>query len=89
MALNVTAARVEAVFASTLQASDKPTGQQIRYTISNVVRVHGSRRIAALVAQEFGDHPDTALERMRWARRVVGEVYERPARTRHLSRTAS
>jgi hypothetical protein len=27
------------------------------------------------VAQEFGDHPETAVARMCWARRMVAEVY--------------
>jgi hypothetical protein len=28
------------------------------------------------MAQEFGDHPDTALPRMCWARQLVSQVYE-------------
>jgi hypothetical protein len=31
-----------------------------------------------LTAQEFGDHPETAVARMRWARGVVGEVFAAP-----------
>ena len=30
---------------------------------------------AALVAQEFGEHPDCALGRMRWARRAVRDAF--------------
>jgi hypothetical protein len=31
------------------------------------------------VAQEFGDHPETAAARMRWARTVADEVIGHPA----------
>jgi len=31
------------------------------------------------VAQEFGDHPETAVIRMRWARSVVREAFADPA----------
>jgi hypothetical protein len=31
------------------------------------------------VAQEFGDHPETAAARMRWARAVAGEAFAEPA----------
>jgi hypothetical protein len=27
------------------------------------------------VAQEFGDHPETAVMRMRWARQVAGQAF--------------
>lgn len=81
MAIDVQAARAEALFVSSLQASDKPTGQQIHFTIGKVARTHGCRRVAALVAQEFGDHPDTAPARMAWSRYMVAVVY--PPRHRH------
>ena len=32
----------------------------------------GPRGCTALMAQEFGDHPDAAARRMRWARRARG-----------------
>jgi hypothetical protein len=31
------------------------------------------------VAQEFGDHPETAVTRMRWARAVAREAFGDPA----------
>jgi hypothetical protein len=67
--------RSAALFVSTLQASDDPGARQLRQVIAQVVRELGSRECAARVAQEFGDHPETAVERMRWARSVVGEVF--------------
>jgi hypothetical protein len=32
---------------------------------------------AAEMAAEYGEHPDCAVRRMRWARAVVAEVYDR------------
>jgi hypothetical protein len=46
-----------------------------------MIRVHGSRGCACQVAREFGDHPDTAAQRMAWARYMVAVVY--PPRHRH------
>jgi hypothetical protein len=28
------------------------------------------------MAQEFGDHPETSVARMRWAREIVAETFE-------------
>ena len=75
---STTATRAEALFASVLQRSDRPSPGQVRKTIAAVVRAHGSQGCAELVAQEFGDHPETAAERMRWARAVVGDVFAAP-----------
>ncbi len=35
----------------------------------------GSDGCAAIVAQEFGDHPETAVRRMRWVRRAMDTAY--------------
>ena len=72
------AVRAEALFVSVLQRSDRSSPDQVRKAIAAVVRVHGSRGCAELVAQEFGDHPEAAVERMRWAHDVVGEVFTSP-----------
>jgi len=42
------------------------------------------RGCAARMAQEFGDAPEASVARMRWARRVVSEVFSAPA-TRKLA----
>ncbi|MEU4423079.1 hypothetical protein AB0F81_20840 [Actinoplanes sp. NPDC024001] len=40
------------------------------------MRAHGGvRGCAADVASEYGDHPETAAPRMRWARALVEELY--------------
>jgi hypothetical protein len=61
----------EALFVSVLQRSDRPSPGQVREAVAAAVRAHGGRGCAELVAQEFGDHPETAAERMRWARAVA------------------
>ena len=62
----------EALFASTLQPSDSPTPDQIRAAIRSSLRAHrGSRGCAAACATEYGNHPETAVQRMRWALSLV------------------
>lgn len=72
------ALRAEALFASVLQHSDRPSPGQVRKAVAAAIRAYGGRGCAELVAQEFGDHPETAVARMRWARGVVGEVVGAP-----------
>jgi len=77
--LNINAARCEALFASTVQRSEHPTPAELREAIMLTVRALGSRGCAVRVAQEFGDHPDTAVVRMRWVRQQVASIVkERP-----------
>jgi hypothetical protein len=71
----LTDVRSEALFASPLQQADDPTPAEIRAAVTAAVRTFGSRGCAARMAQEFGDHPDTAMSRMSWARRLVSDVY--------------
>jgi hypothetical protein len=66
---------------SALQRSDRPTAGQVREAVASAVRTFGSRGCAARVAQEFGDHPEVAAMRMRWARTLAGEVFAGPAHT--------
>ena len=65
--LSINAARAGALFASPLQRSDEPSVRQIRQAITTAIGVHGVRGCAARVAQAYGEHPETALTRMRWA----------------------
>jgi hypothetical protein len=64
-----------ALFASSLQRSDNPSTGQIRQAIAAAVHAYGGPGCAERVAQEFGDHPETAVMRMRWARAVASEVF--------------
>ena len=67
--------RVEALFASDLQRSDHVTAEDVRTAVSATVSRHGAEGCAALVAQEFGEHPETAVGRMQWVLLVVQDAY--------------
>jgi hypothetical protein len=56
-----------AIFASTLQQSDRPSADMVATAISSAVADLGVAGCLGRMAQEFGDHPDAASERMRWA----------------------
>jgi hypothetical protein len=64
----------DALFASVLQRSDNPSAGQVRKAIAAVVRAYGGLGCVQRVAQEFGDHPEAAVNRMRWARAIAGEL---------------
>jgi hypothetical protein len=66
--LSIPTVRADALFASALQQSDEPTAGQVDQAITAAIRAHGTRGCAARVAQEYGEHPETAAIRMRWAR---------------------
>ena len=69
------AARADALFASALQRSDEPTAAQVRQAVAVATRALGGLGCAARVAQEFGEHPETAAARMRWARTAVASAF--------------
>jgi len=68
----------DALFASVLQRSDNPSGGQVRKAIAVAVRAYGGLGCVQRVAQEFGDHPEAAVDRMRWARAVADELFASP-----------
>jgi hypothetical protein len=63
-----------ALFASGLQRSDAPTAVMAAEAINATVRAIGVHGCASRMAQEFGDHPDAAAERMRWICQLAAEV---------------
>jgi hypothetical protein len=65
---DISAFEADALFVSVLQCSDAPSAGQVRQAIDAAVREFGFAGCAGRVAQEFGDHPDAATARMRWAR---------------------
>ena len=73
--LTISTARADALFASPLQRSDEPSAEQVRRAVAGTVREFGSRACAERVAQEFGDHPEMAVARMRWALRVTSTAF--------------
>jgi len=70
------AVRADALFASALQRCEHPSAGQIRQAVTAAVRAFGPSGCAERVAQEFGDHPDGAAGRMRWARTRTAEVFK-------------
>ena len=75
---SISAAHIDALFASTLQCSDEPSATQVRQAITAATRAFGDLGCAARVAQEYGEHPETAVTRMRWARQAVAGAYGGP-----------
>jgi hypothetical protein len=73
--LSISAARADALFASALQCSDEPSALQVRQAIAAATCALGDLGCAARVAQEFGEHPETAVTRMRWARTAVAGAF--------------
>lgn len=64
----------EALFASPLQPSDALTAETVADAIGSTVRRLGTPGCASHVAQEFGDHPQAATDRMRWIRQLAGDL---------------
>ena len=83
--LTISTARADALFASTLQRSDVSTVAQVDGAIASALAAFGIQGCADRVAQAYGEHPETAVLRMRWARATVAYAAPRQA---HLSRAA-
>jgi len=64
----ITELMTEALFASDLQPSQHPSAGTVRTAVTASILRHGADGCAAIVATEFGDHPETAVVRMRWVR---------------------
>jgi hypothetical protein len=75
----------EALFVPVPRRSGRPGGGQVGKAVAAAARARGSRGRAERVAGEFGDRPETAVERMCRARAVAGEMFappQEPARDR-------
>jgi hypothetical protein len=72
---SLSATRADALFASPLQRSGDPSAWQVRQAIAAAVAAYGGPGCAARVAQSFGEHPETAVTRMRWARAMVASAF--------------
>jgi len=70
-ALTAEDVRYEALFASGLQRSDIPSAYAVAAAISAAARQLGVRGCLSRMAQEFGDHPEAAADRMRWVRSLL------------------
>jgi hypothetical protein len=84
----LTAARAEALFVSDLSATGQPTAVLVEAAIKHALQTHGGARgCAADLAAAYGDCPELAARRMRWARSLVEELYARrmPRRATRLT----
>jgi hypothetical protein len=64
----------EALFASPLQPSDVLTAETVADAIGSTARRLGPAGCASQMAQEYGDHPEEATDRMRWVRELTGAL---------------
>jgi hypothetical protein len=77
----LTAARAAALFVSDLSATEQPTAVLVEAAIKHSLQSHGGvRGCTADVAAAYGDYPELAPGRMRWARGLVEALYERRMR---------
>lgn len=67
--------RAEALFVSDIQPSEGSAADRVRTAVMRSVRRHGPRGCAALVAHEFGEHPEIAVSRMSWVLSAVRSTY--------------
>ena len=75
---SVRALQADALFVSALQHSGELNASQIRRAATVALHAYGGAGCSERVAQEFGDHPETAAARMRWARATVAVLDDRP-----------
>jgi len=75
---SVRALRADALFVSALQRSDEVTVSQVYQAIAVSLDAYGGAGCVGRVAQEFGDHPETAAARMRWAQATVAVLDGQP-----------
>jgi hypothetical protein len=89
-AIDIIAARAEALFTSDLPAGCHPSRDEVDEAIECAVRRYGGiRGCVEELAACYGDHPDTAAPRMHWARTTVEALYRTgTARPAHLVRIA-
>lgn len=71
----LTDARVEALFVSDLSAGAPVDRRQCDAAIQAAVRRYGVRGCLERLASEYGEHPEIAVARSRWARQLVEEFY--------------
>jgi hypothetical protein len=70
--ITMTRSRVaEALFVSDLQPSPTLSAPVIHAAIDRMIQQYGTDGCAARMASEFGDHPDLAVRRMLWVRRIM------------------
>ena len=76
--LTVNDARRAALFVSGLQRSDASSDDAVARAVTRAVQQFGVRGCVGLMAQEFGDHPEAAVDRMLWIRQLVRDSTPTP-----------
>lgn len=76
--LSISEVRADALFVSSLQRSDQPSIGQVRQAVAAAVRQFGGPGCLSLVAAEFGEHPELAAARMRWALHLAAGAFGPP-----------
>jgi hypothetical protein len=72
-------ARATGLFLSCEATGGRPGREEIDMAVAHIVRTYrGVRRCAPEVAAAFGDYPEHAARRMRWALDQVVAAYTRP-----------
>lgn len=69
----------EALFASSLQESEPVSPDAAKAAMNRAIERLGPEGCACRMAQEFGDHPEEARDRMRWARKLLAMMPASPA----------
>lgn len=64
----------DALFASPLQPSDTLTPETVATAITGTIRRLTPSGCSSRVAEEFGNHPEEAAERMRWIRQLASDL---------------
>ena len=79
---DVAAARAAALFTSDLSSHCRPSEAAVAAAIRKANAVYGgSRGCLGEVAAAYGERPETAAPRMRWARQTIDAIYS-PAAAR-------
>lgn len=75
----VTGFTAEAIFASTLQPSQVVTPAEAWAAVTEAITRHGAQGCVDILAREYGDHPESAAPRMRFARELAATLTATPA----------
>lgn len=75
----VTDFTAEAIFASDLQPSRPVTPAEAWAAVTAAITRHGAQGCVEILAREYGDHPETAAPRMRFARELAATLTPTPA----------
>lgn len=74
----LTAARAEALFSSDLPTGSTLTRPEAGFVVRRAIRAHGGTRgCAAVLADDYGNYPESSVARMRWALDQIRTCYPR------------